>query len=137
GHRLDGYVGDARRAEGRRRAAAGDQLVAELGQLPAQVDQALFVVDGQQDPHGRTPSAGSGDRRSSAGRASRKARMVRGYRRRSTILIRSWRVLSVSSGRTSTASWARIGPSSTISVATCTVQPVTLTPADRAAGTGW
>ena len=61
--------------------------------------------------------------------------MVSGYSRRSTDLIRSWRVASVSPGSTSTASWARIGPSSTASVATCTVQPVTLTPAARASRT--
>ena len=35
-----------------------------------------------------------------------------GYRLRSTALIRSWSVSSVSPARTATASWARIGPSS-------------------------
>ena len=37
-------------------------------------------------------------------------------------------------GQHRTASWARIGPASTSSVATCTVQPVTFTPyAERVA----
>ena len=49
-------------------------------------------------------------------------------RSRSTALIRSWRLSSVSSGRTSIARWAMIGPVSTPSSTTCTVQPVTFTP---------
>ena len=63
--------------------------------------------------------------------------MAWGYRRRSTSLMRSWSDASVSVGRTATASWARIGPWSTCSVATCTVHPVTLTPAARASRTAW
>ena len=61
-------------------------------------------------------------------REARNASIVAGYRRRSTALMRSWRLASSSPGSTSTASWARIGPWSTCSVATCTVQPVTFTP---------
>ena len=42
--------------------------------------------------------------------------------------MRSCSVSSVSPSSTGTASWARIGPASTSSVATWTVQPVTFTP---------
>src|SRR4026208_2121510 len=53
--------------------------------------------------------------------------------RRSTTLIRSWRVSTVSPARTGTASWARIGPASSSMVATWTGHPGTFTPAPRAA----
>jgi hypothetical protein len=53
---------------------------------------------------------------------------VRTRSRRSTTLMRSCRVSSVSSGAMSTASWAMIGPVSTPASAQCTVQPVTFTP---------
>ncbi len=53
---------------------------------------------------------------------------VRTRSRRSTTLMRSCKVSSVSSGAMSTASWAMIGPVSTPASAQCTVQPVTFTP---------
>ena len=52
--------------------------------------------------------------------------MVSGNRRRSTCLMRSCSVASVSSGSTGTASWARIVPSSTSSVMVCTVHVATM-----------
>src|SRR3989440_7852589 len=51
--------------------------------------------------------------------------------------MRSWSASSSSPSRTGTASWARIGPSSTSMVATWIVQPVTCTPAARASATAW
>ncbi len=62
-------------------------------------------------------------------------RIVAGYRRLSTSLIRSCRVATVSSGRTATSSWARIGPASMSTVARWTVHPVTVAPAARASST--
>ena len=58
-----------------------------------------------------------------------------GYKVRSTTLIRSCSVSSVSPGRTGTTSWARIGPASISRVARCTVHPVSGTPAARASRT--
>ena len=50
-------------------------------------------------------------------------------------LIRSCRLASSSSGSTSTARWARIGPVSTPSSTRCSVQPVTVTPCASASRT--
>ena len=49
--------------------------------------------------------------------------------------ILSLRLSTVSSGRTSTDRWARIGPWSTSLVTTWIVQPVSLTPASKAIAT--
>ena len=54
----------------------------------------------------------------------------------STALIRSWRLVSSSSGSTGTARWARIGPPSTVSSTRWTVVPDTRTPAASASRTG-
>ena len=51
-----------------------------------------------------------------------------GYNSRSTALMRSCSDSSVSSGSMGTRRWARIGPSSSASVAMWTVQPVSVTP---------
>src|SRR5699024_3110770 len=53
----------------------------------------------------------------------------------STALIRSWRVASVSSSRTSTAAWARMRPVSTPASTSMTLQPVIFTPWARASRT--
>src|SRR5215213_6496258 len=63
--------------------------------------------------------------------------MVRGKSDRSTTLIRSWSVSTVSPGSTATASWATMGPASTSAVTTWTVHPVTSAPASRAACTAF
>ena len=82
-----------------------------------EVDETGLVVDGQQRAldlgvHVRAPRS-VGDQLS----------ITSGYRRRSTSLMRSCSVSSVSSSSTGTASWARIGPESTSSVTRCTVRP--------------
>ncbi len=61
--------------------------------------------------------------------------MVSGYSLRSTALIRSCSVSSVSSASTGTAARARTGPESISKVATWTVVPVSDTPADSASAT--
>src|SRR4029079_16622732 len=61
--------------------------------------------------------------------------MTSGNSRRSTSLMRSWSVASVSPSSTGTASCARIGPASTSSVTRCTGVPVTLTPKSSASRT--
>ena len=97
-------------------APARHEVPPEAAQLAGQLDHPALVVHGQQGPHQRRGSFRI------VGSAST-ARMVAGYRRRSTALMRSWSDASSSSGRTGTDSWARIGPASTSSVATWIVQP--------------
>src|ERR1019366_1550055 len=119
--RLHAAKGDAGGFQPPRRPSRGDQVETEPDQPLGEGDNAGLVIHGQQRPHGSSPSMN--------------LRMVSGYNRRSTALMRSWRLSLVSNGSTTTASWARIGPVSTSAVATCTLQPVTLTPAARGSST--
>src|SRR3546814_12973755 len=68
---------------GLRGAAARDEVPAEPAQIAGQLDDAGLVVDGDEGPHGVGASfvrmVGS----------VKTARMVSGYRRRSTALMRS------------------------------------------------
>jgi hypothetical protein len=120
-----GRAGDGRDLEVRdvvlgqeaRRPPARHQLVLQRHQALGEGLETGLVPHREQCPHVFVPSI-----------VDRKSLMAAGYRVRSTALIRSCSVSSVSPGRTRTGSWARIGPTSISSVTTCTVQPVTLTP---------
>ena len=100
----------------------------------AEVDQAGLVGDREEGPARRrdrgigplevdaTRRPSGGDRQRAGERASATAR---GRSRCSTAWIRSWSVASSSPGRTGTASWATIGPPSSVSSTRWTVAPVT------------
>ena len=66
-----------------------------------------------------------------------RAATAAGSSRCSTGWIRSSSEASSSSGRTGTASWATIGPPSSVASTRCTVTPVTATPAARASRAPW
>src|SRR5581483_6758168 len=95
--------------EPRRRAAARDELRAELGEAAGELDDARLVVDRDQDAHRALTTSGS------------------------TRCSVAWiRCSSVARGSTGTGSWRSTGPVSTPSSTRCTVTPVVSTPAATA-----
>src|SRR3954464_8044106 len=111
------------------RAAAGDDLDAQLNQALGELVKARLVVDGDQ---------GSFDHADATGEVSfpsRKSRTAAGSSRCSISWIRACSDSGVSPSRTSTASCRTIGPVSMPSSTKCTVAPVTLTPCASASST--
>ena len=80
---------------------------------------------GQENPRSRRP------------RPPPVRRSARPRYRRCSRSLSLWRASSSSPSAMGTASWARMGPSSTSMVAMWMVQPVTFTPAARASATAW
>src|SRR6202030_3720637 len=117
---LDPSNRDSGRLERGGSVARGHNLDAQLVQGPRQLDQSGLVVYRDQRTFDLRPRAHAS--------AFTILSITSGYNRRSTSLMRSCRVSSVSPSRTGTASCARIGPSSTSSVTRWMVGPVTLTP---------
>ena len=128
GHRQAGVA--QRRAPCRRSTPARSR--GRRGPRPS-VDEPGLVRDRQQRAPRRRdarrrPARGRARRRPSARPSSAPARSsatARGSSRCSTARIRSWRVASSSPGRIGTASWATIGPPSSVASTRWTVQPVT------------
>ena len=96
GHVLDARDGEPLVLEEPRRAAARDQLEAELGQSLREGAEPGLVVDGEERPHAAVSS-----------------RTTRGSRSCSTAWTRARRVAGVSSGSTGTGSAAITAPVST------------------------
>src|SRR5437588_7127001 len=111
------------------RAAAGDDLDAELDQALGELVQARLVVDRDQGALDHAEATGE------LSLPSRKRRTALGRSRYSTSWIRACSVSTVSPSRTSTASCSTIGPVSMPSSTKCTVAPVTLTPCVSASST--
>src|SRR5919204_1228797 len=106
------------------RPAGGIHRDLEIGQAAGEVDQARLVGDAQQGVHTGNGSAWFAIRFTTSGSSWCSSRWI---------LAR--KVSMVSFERTATRRWARIGPPSTSSVTTWTVQPDSATPAASAIDT--
>src|SRR5699024_8227019 len=131
GQRFDGRHGDPGVGDTLRGRAGGDDLDPGLGEPPGELGEPGLVVDA--DECATDGPAGIGHvrctfRPSMWSRPRAAAARTSTSISRSTTLMRSWRVASVSSGWTSTARWAITGPVSTPASTRWTVLPVTVTP---------
>src|SRR4029077_13523275 len=111
-------------AQGSLGAAGGVHRHAQVVEAAREIAKSGFIGDAEECVHIVSGSGWPARRLTTTG-----------SNRCSSAWIRSRRLSTVSSGRTSTRRWARIGPWSTSSVTRCTVQPVSLTPACKAMAT--
>src|SRR5690606_5840634 len=126
-HRRDRH---ARLGDPLRRRPRRDDLDTERVQARGQLGEPALVVHADQGPaYGAALGHGMVTSRPVTVAPSRaSAATVPTSSRRSSILMRSCSVSTVSPGSTGTAAWASTGPVSTPSSTMCTVAPVTFTP---------
>ena len=139
GHRQAGVAQRPGRAAGR------DELEADGRRRPAaELDEAGLVADREERAARRRQCrVGAGRRRATCRRPSTStapassSATARGSSRCSTALIRSWSVASSSPARDGDGLLRTIGPPSSVSSTTWTVQPVTFAPCASASRTAW
>ena len=144
GHGRDIGHGQARLAQRPRRPAGRDQLEAAGDEPAAEIHESGLVRNRQQraarhrnDARPRARDRSSTRRPSTAIASASSNATARGSSRCSTARIRAWSVSASSPGRIGTASWATIGPPSSVASTRWTVHPVTATPCARASRTAW